>query len=286
VSCVLAIGAATSTVEAGMTKGQCVKANAEGQTLQLDGNFAAARVQLERCGDPSCPAMVRDDCAQRLNELERAQPTIVFDVKDAAGGDVSQVSVSVDGRALAEKLDGRALRVDPGDHEFTFVVAGKPAVARRLVLKETEKGRRERVVLDAKGGLGSPGSDAGEGAEQGGLGTRRVLGLVVGGLGVAAVAVGSVLGVETFSAVSAQKSDCGSGPGCANRAQAQSDHSAAVTDATSSTVSFVAAGALLAGGAWLFFGTRSASPIAPSTGLRLMPAVAPGGGSLSVGGVF
>jgi hypothetical protein len=57
--------------------------------------------------------MVRDDCTQRLDELNRQLPTIVFDGKDAAGGDVIAVSVTVDGRLLTERLDGAPLEVDP-----------------------------------------------------------------------------------------------------------------------------------------------------------------------------
>ena len=85
---------------ADLTKDQCIDANGKGQELRREGSFAAARLQLRQCATPSCPAMVRDDCTRRLDELESAQPTILFDVKDATGTDLIDVRVSVDGQPL------------------------------------------------------------------------------------------------------------------------------------------------------------------------------------------
>src|ERR1700690_180086 len=101
---------------------QCIGANAKAQWLRQAGKFGEAREQLKSCAEASCPGMVRDDCMQRLDELERAQPTIVFDVKDSAGKDISAVAVTVDGRRLADRLDGRAIAVDSGEHTFSFLV--------------------------------------------------------------------------------------------------------------------------------------------------------------------
>ena len=134
---------------ADLTKGQCVDANTTGQNLRREGKMSLAREQLRACASPSCPAMVRDDCTKRLDELERAQPTIIFDVKDLAGRDVSSVQVVVDGRALADRLDGTALGVDPGEHAFTFVVAGQAPLTQTFVIKEGEKERRERILVGA-----------------------------------------------------------------------------------------------------------------------------------------
>lgn len=105
-----------------------------------------AREQLRTCGDTSCPALIRDDCAKRLDEPERAQPAIVFDAKDGAGRDLSAVHVTVDGRPFAERLDGAALKVDPGEHVFVFTVPDEPPVSQTFVVKEGEKERRERPL--------------------------------------------------------------------------------------------------------------------------------------------
>ena len=138
-----------------ITKDQCVDANTKAQSLRREGNFAAAREQLALCIDRSCPGIVRDDCTQRLDELEHAQPTVVFDAKSAVGDDVVLVHVAVDGVRLADVLDGRALGVDPGQHVFTFAVPGQAPTTYRFVLKEGEKDRRERIVL---AGAAEPGA--------------------------------------------------------------------------------------------------------------------------------
>src|ERR1019366_8465548 len=91
--------------------------------------------------------MVRDACTKRLDELEKAQPTIIFRAKDASGQDVSAVKVTVDGRPLADKLDGTALPVDPGDHVFTFTTADQPPVTKTFVIGSGEKERREPVIF-------------------------------------------------------------------------------------------------------------------------------------------
>ena len=281
---------------ADMSKAACAKANADGQALQLDGKLSAARKLLVSCGDPSCPAIVRDDCAQRLNELERLQPTIVFDVKDGDGVDVSGVSVTVDGQPLTDRLEGLALKVDPGEHAFTFTAAGHPAVTRSFVLKEGEKDRRERIVLEsaavppaAPSPTPTPTSPAPTAvpaeATPAGMSTMKVLGLTTGAVGVAGLAVGGIFGALTIAAVNQQKTDCSSASTCSNRAQALSDHSTVSTDSTVSDVGFIAGGALLALGAVLFF-TAPSSSAAPTSGLVIMPAPSRGGGGLSLVGEF
>jgi hypothetical protein len=274
----LAFGLLASTASAGMTKQACAKANADGQASRLDGKLGDARASFQTCVDPSCPSIVRDDCAQRLSELDRAQPTIVFDVKDGPGNDVGTVSITVDGHALTATSAGLALRIDPGEHAFTFTANDLPPVARSFVVREGEKDRHERIVL---GALTAPPPVAAAKPPESGLGTQKVLGLSAAGVGVIGIAVGSIFGVQTFSAVSAQKSDCPSAGNCPHAGPASSEHSTSETDSAVSTVAFIAAGALLAGGAFLFF--TAPHPIAArTTGVFVLPSVGPGGGGVSL----
>jgi hypothetical protein len=90
----------------GITKTECIDANTQAQSLRRDGKLSAARVQLLKCSDPGCPSIIRDDCTSRLDEVEKAQPTIVFDGKDGDGHDLVAVSVTIDGQPFADKLDG------------------------------------------------------------------------------------------------------------------------------------------------------------------------------------
>jgi hypothetical protein len=282
--------------DANATKQTCVTANGDAQALRLEGKLGAARELFVKCVDPSCPALVRDDCAQRLDELERVQPTIVLEVKDANGADATGVALLIDGRPLPGTLQGRALRVDPGEHELEFSADGFAPAKRRFVLSEGEKDRRERIVLERLV-LAPPPPPLPlvtepaaaplppEPRKSMSASTQQTIGLAVGGVGVVAIAVGSVFGVLTFSSVAAQNRDCGTGPFCADRPLALSDHAKAVTDGAVSTGTFIAGAALIAGGAALVFTPRSAKG-APSAGLRLAPTAGVGSAGLSLRGEF
>jgi hypothetical protein len=287
-----------STAWAGETKDACVKANGDGQALRLEGKLGAARPLLVQCGDPSCPGLVRDDCAQRLDELERVQPTIVLEVKDTTGADATGTVLTIDGQLLHETWPGRALRVDPGEHELEFAAPGFAPVKRRFVLNEGEKERHERIVLERRPieppppllppppaattiAPRTPDPDDARPRRS----AQRTLGLVLGGVGLAGVVVGSIFGGLTFSAANGQNADCGAGPWCKDRSLALADHSRAITDGAVSTASFIAGGAILAGGA-AFFLTSPRGKARPATGFRLAPSVGPGGGGVSLGGEF
>ncbi len=292
------------------TKDQCIDANGQGQELRREGKLSAARDQLRACVAASCPAMVRDDCTKRLDELERAQPTIAFEVKGASGADVVDVKVSIDGKPLLDRLDGKPVNVDPGAHVFTFEVAGQPPVTRTLVLTEGEKGRRESIAIGAAtqstpasvppqapspapvpeaSGPTSAASSATEPASTGGaMRTQKILGLAAGGVGVAGLAVGGVFGLMTLSQKSQQQSACGSPASCTSsgHAQALDDHSTGMTDSTISTIGFIAGGALLVGGALLFSTAGHASDAPAATGMLFVPSVGPGGGGMLLRGEF
>jgi hypothetical protein len=287
-----ALALASAPATADLTKDQCIDADTQAQTLRRGGKLTATREQLLKCGDPSCPALVRDDCSRRLDELERAQPTILFEAKDGAGRDVVGVKVSMDGQPLAESLGGTALKVDPGPRSFTFTAPGLSPLTQTFVIREGEKERRERVVLGAPvESAPAPGvavlpSTPPE-SPPSGMARGKVYGLILGGVGVAGVAVGSVFGLMTASAGNQQKTDCASASSCAHYGQAASDHTTAQNDGTISTVAFIAGGALLAGGAVLFFVSGS-SPSEPSATSRLVvaPSVGPGAGGLLLRGEF
>jgi hypothetical protein len=286
----LALLLAAPAASADPTKTECANANTDGQTLRMSERFAAARARLQVCQSASCPALVRSDCTQHFDELERAQPTIVFDVKDASGADVSDVTVTVDGTALVDRLDGGLLKVDPGSHTFKFTVAGRAPATLHLVINEGEKGRHEHVVL---GATSTPPAEAAtkppraSAATESRTNAQRVLGLAAGIEGIAAIAAGAVFGGLSLSYANRQQSDCTSTSSCSNRSQAVSDHDSALTDGTISTVALVAGGVLLAGGALLYFtAPGSAKTHEQQSRLVVAPSVGPGGGGVVMRGGF
>jgi hypothetical protein len=283
-------------VNADVPKAQCIEANTKAQDLRRDRKFAAAREQLRKCADASCPGMVRDDCTKRLDELERLQPTVVLTVRDATGNDITAAKVTVDGAPLAERLDGSELAVDPGEHTFVFEVAGRAPLTKKIVLALGEKARRELIVVGGPpsvgptGTSGPPTSVAGGSSmttsTSGGLGTQKAVGLIAGGVGVAGVAVGAVFGLMASSAWSQQKSDCPSATNCPNHAQAVNDHSTMSTDGTISTVAFAAGAAFLAGGALLFFTAQSPAEAGKAALVVAPTIVGREGGGVRLSGSF
>ena len=296
-----------------VTKDRCVDAHGRAQVLRREGKFAASREQLRVCAATACPSMVRDDCTKRLDDLEAAQPTIVFEVKDANGADVSAVAVTVDGQPLVARLAGTALPIDAGEHVFTFEVEGQAPVSKKLVIHEGDKGRLERIVVgqasspppvpasspaptpspapvhapqEATGTARFEVSPSETASTGGGPGFQRVLGLVASGVGVAGLAVGSAFGLMAISQKNDQTTDCGSGPGCKNYDQAVSAHSNATTDSTISTTAFVAGAAFLVGGVALYLTASHGSEHPSGIAISLIPSVAHEGGTLSMRGSF
>ncbi|HEY2899732.1 MAG TPA: hypothetical protein VGL59_04080 [Polyangia bacterium] len=247
--------------------------NGAAQELRRLGHFADAKVRLDRCAVDSCPAIVWEDCTRRLDELKMAQPSLVFEVRSALGADIVFVRVYIDGQLLTDHLDGTPLKVDPGQHAFTFDVPNGPAVTERLLIQEGEVARHERVVI---GGL-LPTPVAAKApvtshvpqtpkvpqaplaplapppVPNHGPATRQVIGLSAAGLGVVGAVVGAVYGLKAESAWSAAKTACGGDPSrCADAASANTHRSQGLSEATVSTTAFVAGAALIAGGAFLY----------------------------------
>lgn len=281
-SVLVVLGAPATIARAAPDDGRidrCIGANTAAQSLRRDGKFGAARAELEACVDASCPALVRDNCNQRLDELDRAQPTIVFDARDHQGHDVSEVTVEVDGRPFAQRLDGLAVAVDPGEHTFTFEVKGRPKVTRRFVLREGEKGRRERILLGdtalrlAVGGS-PPGSSPVEATP---LGGQRVASLLTLGVGLVGIGTGVALAVQAKAKANDADAYC-PGTVCANDAARRMSHDANVAG-NLATVAFAVGAAGIAGAVVLWL-TAEPSASSPSAEVALV------GGTLRVRGTW
>jgi hypothetical protein len=294
VAAALATCAAVGTAYA-QSDDACIEASEKALALRNAGKLLDSRKELAVCAASACPDVVKTTCRQRLGEVNQAVPTIVFDIKDAAGRDLADVRLTVDGIPHSEKVGGRAITLDPGDHEFKFEVVGQEPVVRHFVLHETEKTRHEPIVIGSvavrpspaatapKPALATlpPAADTGTSAWS----SQKTIAVVVGGAGVAGVALGSVFGAIASSKWHSSQTECPMA-GCTDHAQAVTDHDSATNAATVSTVAFVAGGAALATGVVLFF-TASRNEASPSTvGVRVVPSVGPRAGGFLLQGVF
>jgi hypothetical protein len=205
----LTVSALPRSASAKPSKNQCVDADTQAQDLRRDGKLLGAREVLRVCTDAACPRLVREDCTQRLDELSRALPSLIFSAKDGAGRDLSAVTVTIDGKPWVDHLDGSALDVDPGEHTFGFEAAGLPPATLKLLLREGERGRHAEVVIgpvaapltsapsqDGATNGDAAAKDAEPDASSSG-GTQRVVAWTALGLGAAGVVVGSVFGLKS-----------------------------------------------------------------------------------------
>jgi hypothetical protein len=252
------------------TTEECVAANEKSGPLLHAGKLREARASLLHCSAASCPGVVRDDCIKGATQAEAAVPTIVFEAKDAAGNDLSDVRVTMDGEALAGQLTGTAIEVDPGEHVFAFETAGQ-TVQKRLIVHQGEKNRREPIAFGAPAPARSSHDAPAEttpGSEGKGLGSQRILAIGAGAVGVTGVIAGSVLGLLASSRWQQAKNECGAG--CAPGTPAQDDASSAHSMATLANISFAVGAVGLATGAILWVLSPQAKP---ATALRVAPFV-------------
>jgi hypothetical protein len=163
----------------------CLQASDEGQNLRDQGKLNAARARFLTCSGDACPQIVRADCAGWLADVDRRLPSVVLSAEDPAGHDTAEVKVTMDGAPLADRLEARAVPVDPGEHRFHFDRAGSPAVEETVILREGEQ-RRAVVVRFHAIGEAPPGLHArGTAPSRGVVGAAVALGgvtLVGGGL--------------------------------------------------------------------------------------------------------
>ncbi len=117
-----------------------------------------------------------------------------------------------------------------------------------------------------------PGSDGG---------AQRVIGLVVAGVGVVGVGIGTVFGLKAMSDNNDAKSLCPQST-CASAAGVQANDDAK-SAATLSTVAMIAGVAAIGGGAVLYF---TAPKRASQTGLHVSPQIGPGIAGIRIGGAF
>jgi hypothetical protein len=281
----------------------CVAASENDVALRKQNKLREALKQLLVCAAPSCPAEVKTECDRRLVVLTAALPSLVLRATDGAGNDLVAVSVKLDGVLLVTSLDGRAVPVDPGRHVLTFEAAGKPSVEKTILLAEGEKARQVMAVMGAPVVVSAPatlvplvppGVDASISSGTSGLllpesstvGSTRLIGFVVGGVGVAGLIVGGVFGGLAFSKSSDSKKECnGPGGSCTGNTNpaAKSDSQTAGTFADVSTGMFIAGGALVATGVVLVLTGGSKKS---ATALQWSPTVLAHGGGMGLSGAW
>lgn len=134
---------------AGARADTCIEAYEGAQEDRQRGQLVSARRHLFACVADGCPDFVVRDCRRWLEDVEAALPSVVFAVRAQGAGarDLEAVSVTANGRPLLDRLDGRAVPLDPGKYRFEIAAAGFAPRTVEAMVVEGKKYRQIEVEL-------------------------------------------------------------------------------------------------------------------------------------------
>jgi hypothetical protein len=145
VALLVALGGVCVAPPALAGKKECAAAYVEAQKLKQDGSFTKAREQLIVCAKDECMAAVKKDCVAWLDEVNAALPSVVVEAKGPDGKETFDVKVSIDGEVVSEKLDVKAIELDPGTHKFVFEYEGEEPIEQEVILRQGQKNKTLQV---------------------------------------------------------------------------------------------------------------------------------------------
>jgi hypothetical protein len=275
-----------------MNLGHCYEKNGQTASAWVTFKDAAAAADLKHRADWSSRAR------ERAQALEPMLSRLTIEVPPDAR--ISGLRVRRDGVEVGPAVWGTPIPIDPGDHAIEASAPAKKTWSKTTKIGAAAEQAHVVVpsLLDepgpssasasvastpaaAKASAAPPPAPSTPPPAQSDGSTQRTLGLVIGGVGIVGVAVGSVFGILAMGSESSSKNLCPT-DACASAAAVQDDANAR-TQATVSTVAMIAGGAVLVTGAVIFFTAPKGKAV---TGLRLMPAVGAGEFGLRLGGAW
>ncbi len=264
------LGAAPAGAQAKLGKKECAAAYVQAQKLSREDKLRDARVQLELCLNPACPAGMVKDCRQWSSEVEAAMAGVVLVVRGPDGSALSDADVQIDGQRISLPADG-SIELEPGTHQFRVEAPGLEPVEQAVTLARGEKKKQVELAFAKKVErvAAPPPVEAPPPPKP----TRRVtpVMLVLGGVGVVGITGFAYFGLTGKSDESDLKSRCA--PNCD-----QGDVDAAHRKLLIADISLGIGLAALGVGTYLYL----KAPSGPAIGLSPTR----GGGTLSAQGNF
>ena len=131
----------------------CVDSFNTAKERRESGHLIEAREFLSKCARKTCTDFLQQECTTLYTQLEADVPTVVPVVTDDTGAPHALAEVRMDGELLTSKIDGHALQVDPGKHEFSFgTEAGVFATLKAMIVQgPTQPSHLGVAALKAKG---------------------------------------------------------------------------------------------------------------------------------------
>jgi hypothetical protein len=296
----LALSSSAYAQSSAETSQACASNFENGQRLRKDGKIKAAADALIACSQTTCPSFIAKECTNLYTEAQEALPSVSVQAKDGLGQSLFEVKVYVDGKLAAEKLDGRAISLDPGMHEFRFERPGSAPQTLKVLVNEGEKHKivsaelagDEVKAAQAKGETSTtaaPQEKAGVGtapsSKLGDYPAEKPMSLVpafiAAGVGVAAIGVGTYFHFAASSAYDDANKSCS--PNCSDKRISSIDNKYLASE-----ISWGVGGAALMTSAVLFIVRASSgrTESTPPVALELMPSGQYAGGYASYRGTF
>jgi len=279
-----------------------------GECYDRIGRVASAWAAFNSAASAAAAARQRERVAtakKRAGDIAPKVPRLVIVVPADAKAD--GLAITRDGIAVGEAGFGAAVPVDPGEHVVKATAPGRQAWSHSVTA--AADGQTATVTVPALGaapkgaepeagsGEHGPASTSGAGTpskegSSGSSGTAQlVAGVVVGGVGLVGLVIGTVLGVQAKSRESDSEAYCAPADPtrCVQEGVDLIDR--ARTAATISNVGFIAGGVLVVGGLVLVLTAPSGSDDAASGSsargtLQLGPMAGPTVAGLSLSGAW
>jgi hypothetical protein len=149
----IALCAAPKTSHADKAKGDkashvCAVTYRTAVEIELAGHLREAKETYWACAKPACGVLIRNQCSARFTQLESDIPSVVPLVTDEAGRDRIDVQVTMDKEILTNRVDGRALPVDPGPHEFSVIAEGAILARRKVMILQGQRNRPITLAIN------------------------------------------------------------------------------------------------------------------------------------------
>ena len=121
-------------------KKACLVQHEAAQNFRRTGKLLEARDAVLVCSREECPAVVRSDCGDWLELVNKTLPSLVFRTK-LDDKDVFDVRVSIDGKQVTSHLDGSPFELNPGPHSLRFEYSTFEPITQDILVLEGEKYR-------------------------------------------------------------------------------------------------------------------------------------------------
>lgn len=212
----------------------CITSHARMQELLKTSRALAAREAATACAAAPCPAEIRAECSAFQRKLDPQIPSLVVVVSGAGEG--RSGFIEVDGEIAQSRLEGGAIRVDPGKHRVRVELDDGRSAETEVTV---ELGQKRTVALSVPPAEGQPmaaGATPDTPADASASPSIPTMAWIAGGIGIAGVLVGSYFGLRAISLKNEADDHCPTDGRCFERGIELRDD--ANDAATISTVAF------------------------------------------------